>query len=139
MNKSAIVLLLILVFTSASTFAASPYDDELLQLSGQVRSLMLRADRDTGQNPVTRQQLYEQLLQVSKRLHRLQEEAMATNNALQQSGQTTDRGLTFASCIAQTLDLAQSDTAAYLDTHDKSFQAAASRAADSAQALMAAQ
>ncbi|MHB1284798.1 MAG: hypothetical protein ACYCZI_13125 [Metallibacterium scheffleri] len=139
MKRSAFVLLMVIILSSAPAFAGSPYDNELLRLSGQVRSLMLRADRDTGRNPATRQQLYEELLQVSKRLHRLQEEAMATNNALQQSGQAPDRGLTFASCIAQTLDLAQSDTAAYLDTHDKSFQVAASGAANSALALMAAQ
>ena len=122
-----------------SASAASPYDDELRQLSGELRALMLRADQPAARSGQTQLELYERLFDLSKRLHRLQEEAMGANNELAQSGQPRDRGLTFAAAVADTLDLAQSHTASYLETRDKAFHTAAASAAQSARQLLAAQ
>ena len=138
-RKLLLAAALAFVLSPFTASATSPYDDELRQLSGELRALMLRADQPTAKSDLKRAELHFVLLDLSKRLHRLQEEAMEANSVLVQSGQPIDRGLTFAAAVADTLDLAQAHTVAYLQTRDKAFHTAAATAAQSARQLLAAQ
>lgn len=134
-----LVVLAMLVCAPAYAQGISQYDSDLTRLSGELRALMVRADQPAARSPSVRRELYQQLLTLQKRLDRLQEEAARANVDIQAAGHPPDPGLTYAAQIAETLNLAQSDTGAYLDTHDEVFHRAAEAATRSARRLMAAQ
>ena len=119
--------------------AGSPYDDDLRQLSGELRALMMRVEKRPTLDAQKRYDLGVSLFELQKRLNRLQEEAMSANIELQRSGQPKNRGLIYAASVADTLNLARAHTDAFLETGDKSFSTAAATTARIARDLMAAQ
>lgn len=139
MRMTFILIAALCVCLPVSSVAASPYDGDLARLSGELQALMFRADQPAANDPRVRLELQEKLVGISKQLHRIAEQAMQVNLDLEQSGQLRKASLTFAAQIAETLDLAQSDTSAYLDTRATIFRTAAATAAQSARELVAAE
>lgn len=133
------ILLASLAFTSGPVFSQSMYDEELSQLSGSLRALMVRAKRTHPGDEAGRVAIQQELFELSKKLHRLGEEALAANVELEQKGNAPDRQLLLAASISQALDLAESLVSYYLDTGDKVFWSSAVDAAQSARTLLAAQ
>jgi hypothetical protein len=134
-----IILLASLVFTAGPVFSQSTYDEELSQLSGTLRALMVRAERTRSGDETGRLAIQQELFELSKKLHRLEEEAGAANVELLRRGNSPDRPLLLASSISKTLDLAASLVGNYLDTRDKVFWASAVSASQSARTMQAAQ
>lgn len=133
------ILLALLVFTSGSAFSQSMYDEELSQLSGTLRALMVRAERNRPSDETGHLAIQKELFELSKKLHRLEEEAMATNAELLRKGNPPDRQLLLAASISKTLDLAVSLVSNYLDTRGTVFWSSAVGAAQPARTLQAAQ
>jgi hypothetical protein len=130
-----IFVLALWMLANGSVQAQSMYDEELSQLSGILRSLMVRTEKNHPTNEVGRYVIQVELLELSKKLHRLEEEAMRANVELQNN----DRQLLLAASISKTLDLAQSLTGHYLVTRDNIFWSSAVGAAQSARTMQAAQ
>ena len=136
---SLIILLASLVFTSGPAFSQSMYDEELSQLSGTLRALMVRAERTRPSDATGRLTIQQELFELSKKLHRLEEEAAAANVALLSKINPPDRQLLLAASISKTLDLSASLVSNYLDTRDKIFWSSAVGVAQSARTMQAAQ
>ena len=134
---SSIFILAFTTFYPFSAIASSPYDQELSKLAGEVRSLMIRADRLSSADKSGKVELFEMSYEISKKLHRLEEEADAANIALQQAGKAPDRGLSYAAATADALDLARKLTSAQLVTGDRNFGKSAMEAARLARTIMA--
>ncbi len=133
------ILLVSLVFTSGTAFSQSMYDEELAQLSSTLRALMVRAERNRPSDETGRLAIQKELFELSKKLHRLEEEALATNVELLRKGNPPDRQLLLTASISKTLDLVASLVSNYLDTRDKVFWSSAVGAAQSARTMQAAQ
>jgi hypothetical protein len=133
-----LVILFVLVLNTTA-LAQGLYDQEVSELSGMLRALMVRAEKAHRPDLATRLQIQSELLELSKKLHRLEEEALGANVALLGSGRSPDRQLLLAAAICKSLDLAQSLTAHFLDTGDKVFWSVAVQAAQSARNLQAKQ
>lgn len=119
--------------------AGSLYDEETSQLAGTLRSLMVRAERIQAKDETGKVTIQAELFDLSKKLHRLEEEASAANVELLNRGNPPDRQLLLAASICKALDLAQELTANYLDTRDKIFWSTAVQAAQSARNMQAKQ
>ncbi len=119
--------------------AGSLYDEEISQLAGTLRSLMVRTERIQPKDESGKFTIQEELFELSKKLHRLEEEASAANVELSKRGNKPDRQLLLAASICQALDLANAMTANYLDTRDKIFWSTAVQAAQSARNMQAKQ
>jgi len=130
-------LLCALALVLASLPAVAQYDEELSQYSASLRVLMIQAERLRPQDSASRAAIQSELFELSKKLHRLEEEALRANTELQRRGNAPDRKLLLAAAISKSLDLAQSLIGFYLDTHDKAFWVSASQAAQSARQLLA--
>lgn len=133
------ILLASLVFTSDLAFSQSMYDEELSELSGTLRALMVRTERTHPNDEAGSLAIQQELFELSKKLHRLGEEAAGANVELIRKGNAPNRQLLFAASISETLDLAASLASNYLDTRDKVFWSSAVDAAKSARTLQAAQ
>ncbi|MEJ1958176.1 MAG: hypothetical protein WDM70_00880 [Nitrosomonadales bacterium] len=136
--RFAIVLFMSLL-VSVSAQAQSLYDEELSQFSGTLRSLMVRAERIQPKDDSGKNSIKTELFELSKKLHRLGEEASAADFELVKSGNPSDRQLLLTASICQALDLAQALTVNYLDTRDKIFWSTAVQAAQSARNMQAKQ
>jgi len=125
---------------SIPAMAQSTYDEELSQMSGSLRALMVRAERVRPSDVEARGAIQDELIELSTRLHRLQEEAMLANNELRRRrlDNASDRQLLLSASIAKALDLAQLLTFYYLDTGDKIFWSSALAAAQTARTMQAA-
>ncbi len=137
--RLALIFSLFIAAIPSPAFAESPYDDDLRHLAGELRALMLHAEKRPSLDARERYDLGGSLFELQKKLNRLQEEAGSANLALQRSGLPKSRELIFAASIAETLNLARAHTDAYLDTGDKAFSLAAANSARLARDLMAAQ
>ena len=133
----SILALLVFLIIGVSAQAQSLYDQDLSQLSGLLRSLMVRAERVQPKDKAGQLAIQKELFRLSKKLHRLEEEALGANFELVRKGNAPDRNLLLAASIANTLDSAQSLTSHYLDTRDKIFLAFALQAAKSARNMQA--
>jgi hypothetical protein len=118
--------------------AQSSYDAELSQLSAGLRALMTRAERNQPMDVSGRAEIQRDLFELSKALHRLEEEAMGANLELQRKGGSPDRQILLSAAVAKALDLAQSLTSYYLDIQEKALWVSAVSAAQSARSLQAA-
>ncbi len=119
-------------------FAASPYDDDLSDISASLRALMIEAGK-VKYHPELEIQIRSKLLVLEKRLHRIDEEAMNANNNLLATSQNGDSGLTTAAAISEALDLTDSQIGHYLDTGNKVFLESANKAAQIARELQTSQ
>lgn len=119
--------------------AGSLYDEEISQLAGTLRSLMVRAERIQPKDESGKFTIQEELFELSKKLHRLEEEASAANVELLKRGNKPDRQLLLAASVCKALDLANAMTANWLDTRDKIFWSTAIQAAQSARNMQAKQ
>lgn len=133
-----VCIALVLSLLPRTSSAQTGYDEELTQFAAETRSLMLRAERLNLRDQLTQRDIQVALFDLMKRLHRLEEEAMATNVELTKRGSASDRKLLLVASIAKALDLAQSLTGYYLETRDKLFLTQASIASSSARAMQAA-
>lgn len=131
---SCIILSLALV---APALAQSSYDDELSQLSATLRALMVRAEQVQPKDHSNRIAIQQELFDLSKKLHRLEEESMGANLKLQQKSGAADRHLLVAAAVAKTLDLAQSLTGHFLETRDRVFMSSAVTVAQTARTIQA--
>lgn len=138
MRKTHLALILVF-FVSLTAQAGSLYDEETSQLAGTLRSLMVRAERIQQKDESGKLTLQEELFDLSKKLNRLEEEALAANIELLKRGNPPDRQLLLAASICKALNLAQELTANYLDTRDKIFWSTAVQAAQSARNMQARQ
>ena len=130
--------ILVFAFCVPAMAQSSSYDEELSTLSANLRALMTRAERLPSRDVSGRVAVQKDLFELSKRLHRLEEEAMGANVELQRRGNAPDRQLLLSASISKALDLAQSLTSYYLDTGDKVFWSSALAAAQQARSLQAA-
>jgi len=119
--------------------AGSLYDVETTQLAGTLRSLMVRAERINPKDESGMLTIQVELFELSKKLHRLEEEASTTDLTLQKRGSPPDRQLLLAASICKLLDLASAMTANYLNTQDKIFWSTAVQAAQTAKSMQAKQ
>lgn len=131
---SCVILSLALV---APALAQSSYDEELSQLSGTLRALMVRAERVQPKDHASRTTIQHELFDLSIKLHQLEEESMSANLELQRKSGAPDRQLLVAASIAKTLDLAQSLTGYFLDTRDKVFMSSPFTVAQTARTIQA--
>ena len=138
MRKTHLALILVF-FVSLTAQAGSLYDEETSQLAGTLRSLMVRAERIQQKDESGKLTLQEELFDLSKKLNRLEEEALAANIELLKRGNPPDRQLLLAASICKALNLAQELTANYLDTRDKIFWSTAVQAAQPARNMQARQ
>ena len=129
------LVLFISLLMSITAQAQSLYDEETSQLAGTLRSLMVRAERIQQKDESGRYAIQEELFELSKKLHRLEEEASSANVELLKRGNPPDRQLLLTASICKALDLAQEMTANYLDTRDKIFWSTAVQAAQSARSM----
>lgn len=132
-----IVLSVVLASASLVANAEAVYDEELGHLSASLRSLLIEAERLPPGNYAARLELQRELFDLSKKLHRLGEEARKADLALQRRGNPPDRNLLLAAAISQTLDLSLSLASMYLSTGDRVFWAPAAEAAQAARSLLA--
>nr|WP_222124872.1 hypothetical protein [Variovorax boronicumulans] len=112
------------------------YDEELTQLAAALRSMHIRAERARLADSEVRFQIKSELFEVSKRLHRLEEEALATDFELQKRGDLPEKKLILAAGVAKALDFSRSMIDSYLETNDKAFLTAASQASVIARSLL---
>ncbi|MGK9173220.1 hypothetical protein KXR87_08305 [Yokenella regensburgei] len=110
---------LLFIFNSSLVFAVSPYDDDLRAMSGDLRAMIMQAEKI--KNSQEANNLANNLFELSKRLHRLEEEAGSANNYLAQQGKPSDKGLEFAQNISKSLDLSQRLLTSYMYTMDQKF------------------
>lgn len=122
---------------SAPGLAEDIYDSDLTELSGTLRALMVRSEHAKQIEPSTRLKIQSELFDLSKKLHRLQEEASGADVDLMRSGRNPNRQLQITAAVCQSLDLAATLTASYLDTFDNTFWLAAVQAALIARNLQA--
>ncbi|WP_152692899.1 hypothetical protein [Serratia marcescens] len=108
-----------LLFASFSTMSASPYDKELLMISGKIRSLTMYVER--GNNRSLMLPVRKELLEATKSLHRISEEAQSTNLSFLERGQPIDQSLNYADAISRTLDLSGVMLDSYIQTGDENF------------------
>jgi hypothetical protein len=83
--------MLLLAMFEAPAVAQLSYDQELTELSGSLRALMVRAERVQARDPAIKLAVQQELFELSKRLHRLEEEAMAANTELLRTTNVHDR------------------------------------------------
>src|SRR5215831_5737146 len=88
-----IVLFIGLSLGCGAAMAQSLYDEELLQLSGTLRSLMVRAEKNRTNEEADRLVIQGELIELSKKLHRLEEEASKTDLELLRKGSAPNRQL----------------------------------------------
>lgn len=130
------VLVLAALFSQAAP-AQSAYEDELREHGSTLRSLMIQGEKLRAGTPEAAEVL-EKLFELSKRLHRLEEEAYATAVKVQQSTGKAEAALYRVVAVAKAMDLAQQLTGFYMETRDRVMLAEANRAAQSARTMMAA-
>ena len=113
------------------------YDADLSDASAQLQSMIVEASRLT---PTQRQNAGEfllRLLGLSKRLHRIEENASAAEADLIRRGNAPSNELEYATAISNQLDTAQDMLVRYIDTGDRNFWDAAVASAQIARGLMA--
>jgi hypothetical protein len=136
---TVLATLFVVVFASAPSMAqTSSHDEELAKLSAALRALLIRVEALAPRDAAGRVLLQQELFELSKRLHRLEEEAAGADLQLRQAGHPPNRQLLLSASISKSLDLAQSLTGHFLDTGDKIFWSTALAAAESARSLQAA-
>jgi len=110
---------LFFLFNSSIAFAVSPYDDDLRAMSGELRVMIMQAEKLKSSQEANA--LAANLFDLSKRLHRLEEEAGSADAALGQQGKPSDKGLEFAQAISKSLDLSQRLLTSYVYTLEPKF------------------
>ena len=137
--RSIIAVLLLLSALSSSAADRGMYDEEISKHLATLRSLMIRAQKVKPKDEVQSFAIRQGLFELSKALHRLEEEALSTNLELMKQGNPSDRQLLLVSSISKTADLAQVLTSNYVETRDKVFWSSASTAADLARSMLTAE
>lgn len=89
MTRSLSVLLVFIVSSllSLGVQARALYDEETSQFAGTLRSLMVRAERVQPRDVNGVLSIQEELFELSKKLHRLEEEALTANLELFKRGE----------------------------------------------------
>lgn len=131
-------LMVVLSVAAVQAQAQAMYADDLLQLSGVLRSLMVRAERLPASDREGAFAVRSEALEVQTKLYRISEEAASANLALAKTGNSSDRHLLLVVATAESLALAKNLTISYLDTRDKVFWTTAQSAAATARNLQAA-
>ena len=122
---------------ASSAAAASVYDADLAEAAANLRALMAQVDQMPASQRSSAYAVRADLLELSKRLHRMEEEALSIDLALKQRGAPASRQLAYVAAISDELDMAQSMTGKFLDTGDRVFWTAALQAATTAREMMA--
>jgi hypothetical protein len=138
MKYLRLAVCLVLVATPSLAQPTNLYEDDLTQLSGELRGVMVRVSQ---MSPPQRRGAYnirKELLTISKKLHRIEEEAMSADLELGKQGQNPNRDLAYAAAVSEQLDTAGTMVSHYLDVGDVSFWTAAQASAKSARELTAA-
>lgn len=130
---SAIALVTIL-FTQLS-IAQGAYEDELREHGSTLRSLMFQGEKLRPESQEAAE-VIAKLFELSKRLHRLEEEAYSTAIKVQQSTGRAEPVLYRVVAIAKAMDMAQQLTAFYVKTRDRVMLVEANRIAQSARTLL---
>jgi hypothetical protein len=130
--------ILFVAFAVPAVGQSASYDEELTELSANLRALMVRTQDLSPRDAPGRVALQAELFALSKRLHRLEEEAIGADQELRRAGRAPDRPLLLAASISKALDLARSLTGCYIDTGEKVFWSSALAAAQTARSLQAA-
>ena len=97
------------------------YSDDLLQLSGSLRAIMIRSERVSMSDRPSLLLIREETLELQGKLYRIAEEALSTNLELMRSGNAPDRHLLLVISTSESLQLARTLTLSYLDTREKLF------------------
>lgn len=139
MKRPLLILCVALMCVSTSAHAQSMYDEDLLDLSARLRSVMVDIEQNLPARQINVSKMQSDLLILSKRLHRLQEEAMKADAVARAAGRPPNRQLAFAVAVSEQLDASQMMLSLFLDTKDKSLWEAAINSAKSARDLMASQ
>jgi hypothetical protein len=140
MHKKILLFVTIILFMmtlSTTALARGIYDDEVSELAGTLRGLMIRAEKTRMPDSNTYMNIKNDLFELTKKLHRLSEEALTANLKLMETGRKPDRYLLLTVAMCEYLSLADFLTSSYLDTGDKVFWNAAVQAAKSARELQA--
>ncbi len=135
---TTLLTLFLAISAGSPALAASMYDEDLSQLSGEVRALMVRAERSQPRDSAANLEIRKELYALSTKLHRIEEEAAGADIELQRKGDSPNRQLLLAAAISKALYLAVSSTDYFLDTRDKVFWATAVTSMQSARTLLAA-
>ena len=132
------------VFALASILCALPvqaqsvYDEDLSQLSASVRAVQIRIERSKSSDIAGGVVLKTELFELSKKLHRLEEEAVGTDLEMQKQGNPPDPKLLLAASVAKALDLSQSLAGYYLETRENIFLVSSKQASQAARKLLSA-
>jgi hypothetical protein len=136
--RAVLATLIFVLACDPSMAQTSSYDEELAKLSAKLRALLVQVEGLSPGDAAGRRSMQRELFDLSKRLHRLEEEALDADLQLRQAGRLPNRQLLLSASISKSLDLAQSLTSHFLDTGDKIFWSSALAAAESARSLQAA-
>lgn len=128
---------LFFAFNSSLALAVSPYDDDLRSMSGELRVMIMQAEKLNSSQEANA--LAANLFDLSKRLHRLEEEAGSANTALGRQGQPSNKGLEYAQIISKSLDLSQRLLTSYLYTLEPKFLKLSKKQATFSREILASQ
>ena len=133
------ILLVSLALTSGPAFSRSLYSEELVELSGTLQTLMVRAEQTQQDDKTGCVAIRRELDELCKKLNRLEDEATTIDLELQRSGNVPNRQLLLSASVSKALDLAASLLGYFLETHDEIFWSSAISAAKSARTMLTAQ
>jgi hypothetical protein len=113
------------------------YGSDLSDASAELQSMIVEASRLTPLQRLHAGDLLQRMLQLSKRLHRIDENAEQANLDLDKRGEPRSKELEYAAAISNQLDTAQDMLSHYIGTGDQHFWNAAVASTKIARQLMA--
>lgn len=117
--------------------AQSVYTADLTEAAGTLRAIMVRIDQMPADQRTSAVAVRVDLLELEKRLHRINEEAARADLALIKQGAPHSRQLAYVGAVSDELDLARSMMNKFLDTRDPVFWTAGLQEATAAREMMA--
>jgi hypothetical protein len=122
-----VIVIMVLLFTQTShaqnSGATNVYRTQFVEMRGKVRSIFERVERELRGEPdyKARVSLKEEMLALTKLIHRLDEEALRTDTESMERGRRSNKTLLLVSQGCRAMDFVLNALDNYITTEDRSF------------------
>ncbi|WP_342601460.1 hypothetical protein AAFQ97_10165 [Proteus terrae] len=126
---------LIITFSTGVFAYENYYDKELSHMASELKVMIINADKNISHHDSVK--MRGDLLNLSKKLHRLEEEAMMVSISIANKGNPFPIELEYAQTISKSIDLSADLLGAYLRTGNKKFLDLSKEQSEFSRAIMA--
>ncbi|HHR6459151.1 TPA: hypothetical protein ACS78F_000523 [Providencia alcalifaciens] len=126
---------LIVSFSSGAFSSGNYYDKELAGMASELKVMIINSDRNISYPESV--EMRKSILNLSKRLHRLQEEAMMASISIVDSGNPYPDELEYAQNLSKSIDLSADLLGSYLRTGNKKFLNLSKKQSEFSRAILA--